>query len=322
MYGLFGEIEALLSWLKKDSESSRVLGCDMYQDGCALAVVDQADAAGPLITGVRWCPFEPGSDRVALVRQAVRDLNARGLPVVANLQHSAYSLVQLDAPDLGPDELRDAMRWRVKDLIDFPVEQAVIDVFKLPPSRRPGAPELVYTVVAKSHEVEALGEFLEAAGLQVRAIDIAEMAIRNLVMHLDRPERPRAYLYLQPGETIIEIADGPQVYLSRRVLQDFNLDADGDLLQVQMENLALEVQRSLDYFESQYALGAADQLSVIVCNDNLYQAFSTVAGAFLTVHTERFGLSTLAAADGVDLAVLGRGITAVGAAMRGVPWAA
>lgn len=312
----------MLNWLRKNAGSSRVLGCDVYQDGCALAIVDQADNAGPLITGVRWCPFEPGADSAAALRHAVRQLNARSLPVVANLQHSAYSLVQLEAPDLGPDELREAMRWRVKDLIDFPVEQAVIDVFKLPRSRRPGAPELVYAVVAKSHEVESLGELLEAAGLKVMAIDIAEMAIRNLVAHLDKPTRPRAYLHLKPGETIIEIADGPQVYLSRRVLQDFDLDADGNLLQVQMENLALEVQRSLDYFESQYALGAADQLSVIVCNEDLYQAFSTVARAFLTVQTERFGFSNLAVAAGVDLAVLGRGVTAVGAAMRGLPWAA
>ena len=110
----------------------------------------------PVVTGVRWCPF--GSDRLSALRQVVRDLDARGLPVVATLPNSAYSLVQLEAPELEPEELREAMRWRVKDLIDFPVEEAVIDVFGLPASRRPGAPELVYAVVAKSHEVDDTGQ--------------------------------------------------------------------------------------------------------------------------------------------------------------------
>ena len=61
---------------------------------------------------------------------------------MATLPYSAYSMVQLEAPELEPDELREAMRWRVRDLIDFPVEQAAIDVFHLPESQRPGAPAL------------------------------------------------------------------------------------------------------------------------------------------------------------------------------------
>ncbi len=312
----------MLNWLKKRSPSSRVLGLDLYDDGLALAVVDMAGDAGPSVVGARWCPAMRPADRPAALKQGVRDLGARGLPVVALLQHSGYSLVQLEAPELEPEELREAMRWRVRDLIDFPIEQAIIDIVHLPPSRRPGAPGLLYAVVAKAPEVDALAEMLSDAGLEVRAIDIVEMAIRNLSLHLDRPERPRAYLHLQPGQTVIEIADGSQVYLSRRVLQDFDGDADELLLQAQMENLALEVQRSLDYFESQYAVGAVDLLSVIVCGDRLFDAFSAVARAFLTVPTERFGFDGLARADGVELGVLGRGVTAVGAAMRGLPWAA
>jgi len=312
----------LFSWLSKKVGSTRILGLEMYEDGCALAVIDQTRADHPIVTGVRWCPFDGRQERATALRSAIRALGARRLPVVATLPHAAYSLVQLEAPELDQQELREAMRWRVKDLIDFPAEAAVIDVFGLPESRRPGAPALVYTVVAKSDEVDALVALLDEIGLELEAIDIAEMAIRNLSMHLDRPGRPRAYLQLRPGETIIEIADGPQVYLSRRVLQEYDVNSDPELLQAQMENLALEVQRSLDYFESQYALGPADRLSVIVCDDALFDAFGKVAKSFLTVQAERFSFSGIAVAGGVELAELGRGVTAVGAAMRGLPWAA
>ena len=222
----------------------------------------------------------------------------------------------------GVTHSAEAVRQRIKDLIDFPVEEATIDVFELPESRRPGALSLVYVVVAKSDQVEALGGLLQDAGLQVEAIDIAEMAIRNLALHLDRPGRPRAYLHLQPGQTLIEISDGSQIFLSRRVMQDYDENSDIELLRAQMENLALEVQRSLDYFESQYALGPADRLSVIADGDALFEAFSGVAGTFLTVPAERFGLNGMATSADVDLDNLGHRATAVGAAMRGLPRAA
>ena len=294
----------------------------MYDDGCAVAVIDVADPDRPTVTAVRWCALAPDAKVGRVLADAVREMGARGLPAYATLPSKRYSLVQLEAPELADDELREAMRWRVRDLIDFPVEQAAIDVFHLPESQRPGAPALLYVVVAQSAAVESLADALHEAGLSIAAIDIAEMAIRNLALHLDRPGRPRAYLHLQPGETVIEIADGEQIYLSRRVMQDFDAGSATELLQAQMENLALEVQRSLDYFESQYALGPADRLSVIVCDPTLFEAFSAVARNFLTVQTERFSFADLDVGEGVELTTLGRGVTALGAAMRGLPWAA
>lgn len=312
----------MFNWLKNKAGSSRYVGIDSYEDGFAMAVVEQHETGSPRVVAVRWCPLQAGTNAAGVLANAVRELDIRGTRVCATLPHAAYSLVQLESPGVGDGELREAMRWRVKDLIDFPVEQAVIDVFPLPESHRPGAPSLVYVVVAQSAHVDALTTALGDAGLEIEAIDIVEMAIRNLSLHFDRPGRPRAYLHLQSGQSVIEIADGSQVYLSRRVMQEFEADADPVVLQAQMENLALEVQRSLDYFESQYALGPADRLSVMVCAGELYDAFTSVAASFLTVPTERFDFDAVDIAADVHLPALGRGVTAIGTAMRGVPWAA
>ncbi|MCB1724548.1 MAG: hypothetical protein KDJ39_12735 [Gammaproteobacteria bacterium] len=310
------------NWLKRRADSGRRVGLDVYADGFALAVIRTTDASAPVVDAARWFPLHGADALAGDLGRAVNELGVRGLPVVATLPHAAYSLVQLEAPDLEIDELREAMRWRVRDLIDFPVEQAIVDVFRLPASRRAGAPPLLYVVVARQADVQHLTQAVAAAGLDIVAVDIVEMAIRNLSRNLDRPQRPRAYLHLQPGQTVIEIADGDNIYLSRRVLQDYDGDADAVVLGAQMENLALEVQRSLDYFESQFALGAADRLSLIVCDNALFEAFSGVARSFLTVPTERFSFDAISMAPGVQLDVLGQGVTALGAAMRGVAWAA
>jgi MSHA biogenesis protein MshI len=304
----------LFNWLKRKADSSRILGLDLYADGCALAVLDFADPADPTVIASRWCALE--GEPARQLKPALRALDAEGLPVVATLKNTAYSLVQLEAPEMTEEEMREAMRWRVKDLVDFAVDDAVIDVFRLPKSRRPGAPDLVYVVVAKGDEVAGLADLLSKVDLRIEAIDIVEMAMRNLVLHLDKPQRPRAYLHLRPHDTVIEIADGPEVYLSRRVIQDLDPDADPELLQAQMESLALEVQRSLDYFESQYAMGAADQLAVMAHEDRLFEPFQRIANSFLTVPCVRFELDSLSAAAGVGHAELRRGMTAIGAALR------
>lgn len=307
----------MLRWFNKGGADSRVVGIDMHPDGCVLAVVDRSKPDAFQVSAVRHCPFGPDVDPSGPLGEVVRALGVRGSQAVATLQHSAYSLVQLEAPELPVDELREAMRWRVKDLIDFPVEEAVVDVFRLPRSQRPGAPELLYVVVARADAVNRAAEAIQSAGLKVVAVDVVEMSIRNLSLQVDRPGRARSYLHLLPGETLIEIADGPQIYLARRVLQDFDIDADPELLRAQMENLALEVQRSLDYFESQFAFGPADQLSVLAADERLFQSFAEVAGTFLTVSVERFPLDRLACAEGIELPVLSQGASAVGAAMRG-----
>lgn len=312
----------MFNWLKRGARGNRRVGLDVYADGFALAVIDGAGDTSPKVVAVSWCPLEGMATLTETLAREVREHSLAGLPAIVTLPHAAYSLVQLEAPDLEADELRDAMRWRVKDLIDFPVEQAEIDIFRLPESQRPGAPPLMYVVVARHEAVKQLVQAVVAAGLEIEAVDVVEMAIRNLSMNLDRPQRPRAYLHLQPGQTVIEIADGENVFLSRRVMQEYDRDADKVLLGAQMENLALEVQRSMDYFESQFALGPVDRLSLIVCDDVLYEAFAEVARSFLTVSTERFSFSGVKLASGIELATLGRGVTAVGAAMRGMRWAA
>ena len=61
---------------------------------------------------------------------------------------------------------------------------------------------------------------------------------------------------------------------------------------------------------------------MIVCDPALFEALAAVARDFLTVKTERFSFAGLGVADGVELTELGRGVTALGVAMRGLPWAA
>ncbi len=52
-------------------------------------------------------------------------------------------------PAACDNELRAAVRWRIKDLIDFHIDDAVIDVFEMPAHARGGPNRMMYAVKAR-----------------------------------------------------------------------------------------------------------------------------------------------------------------------------
>jgi MSHA biogenesis protein MshI len=69
-----------------------------------------------------------------------------------------YQLVHIEAPDVLPAELRAAVRWRLRDAIDFPVEEATVDLLELPQQSRRANAKMVYAVAAQTAAVERLGK--------------------------------------------------------------------------------------------------------------------------------------------------------------------
>ena len=66
----------------------------------------------------------------------VAEHRLQGVPAALTLDHGDYVIHQLDRPEVPAEELRQALRWRLKDLIDYSPADAVIDVFEAPPARQ------------------------------------------------------------------------------------------------------------------------------------------------------------------------------------------
>ncbi len=64
-----------------------------------------------------------------------------------------YTVLSVEAPDVPPDELRAAIRWQIKDLIDFHIDDAVVDIFDAPPSGASGRQSSLYVVVSRLSQV-------------------------------------------------------------------------------------------------------------------------------------------------------------------------
>lgn len=253
------------------------------------------------------------SDWSRLVTDFVQkhDLQKRQCNIV--LPAEDYQIMLVERPDVPDDELSEAVKWRVKDLISSPVESVVIDVFELPNDANKAGKSMLYAVVADRQRVQHFINLSADSGLKLNSIDIEVLALRNLTLLKDT-QRGAAVVRIRPGAGDVSIYRDGNLYLSRH----FNLDFSGGLLDDLPEDaLALEVQRSFDYVERQ--MGQVPPGVLFICGEGIgpekitdsFQRSLPCPVQFFDVSNE-IGL----AENTVDESILQLCISAVGAVYR------
>ncbi len=269
---LASEGEAVLfSILKKRSRESGTVGVSVA--GAALALVRVSrEGARPR---VEMCVCEAESGGAALAEH-VRRHNLGGVTAVSVMPPEDFNLLLVEAPEVEASELKAAVRWRVKDMLDFHIDDAVIDVFDIAGQRERGRPRMMYVVAARIAAVQKHIERLEGAGLDLQAIDIPELSQRNIAALLPEDERGVAVLSFAPGHGMITLTRQGCLYLARTLdVGSAQLSRRGAAAVVEagagalavelqleegatgdtrvLDSIVLEVQRSLDYYESHFS---------------------------------------------------------------------
>lgn len=247
----------MLSLFKRPRSSGSRIGVFVTSDGVAAAQVVRARGMRPRL---EHCVYEAQGTPDALAR-AVDSLSTRRTPATSVLDSSGYRLSLVEAPEVPTEELAAAVRWRVKDLIDFHIDDAVIDVFEMPAHARGGPRRMMYAVTAKADVVKQQVELVEGSGLELDVIDIPELSLRNVAALLETEDRGAALLYLSDRRSTLLLVRQGILYLARHVETGVATLAEaGELRSDLVAGLALEVRRSLDYFESHYEQTAITQI--------------------------------------------------------------
>lgn len=170
------------------------------------------------------------------------------------LRHGEYQLLQVDAPTVPKDERRDALRWRIKEMVDFPIERAGVDVLDVPMPQAVGGRSAQVFVVAASHDVlQSSIRLFQDAKLPLRAIDIPELAQRNVAALLEQEGRGLALLAFDDAGGRLTFSRGGELYATRHidVTRDALVSSRPDAGGVH-ERVLLDVQRSLDNFDRNF----------------------------------------------------------------------
>lgn len=205
---------------------------------------------------VKQCRFFPLLEVNAEVLSKLRRDHDIGTHQFATLlSHGEYQIVMVDAPNVPAEELKTAMRWRMKDVIDYPVEEAVVDVLSIPSQRLGSEQQSVYAVAARNEVIRKRIQMFESAGMPLSVIDIPETAQRNVAGLFEQEGRALALLAFDHTGGLLTFSSGGELFLARRMevtvgqLQDASESARSRHL----ERVELELQRSMDYFDRQYS---------------------------------------------------------------------
>jgi MSHA biogenesis protein MshI len=167
-----------------------------------------------------------------------------------------YQMLQVEAPNVPQAELKTAIRWRIKDLLDYHVDDATVDLLELPANPAGGERgHAMYAVTARNEVVQScIGRF-EAARIPLSVIDIPETSQRNVAALFERDERGLAMLYLGEEQGLLTINFRRELVLARRIevgMRDLTA-VSGAARDEQFQRVLLELQRTLDHFDRQFA---------------------------------------------------------------------
>jgi len=237
------------------------------------------------------------------------------------LAPSDYQLLLVEAPDVDPSELKQAVRWRVKDLIDFHIDDAILDVFDIPGQLVRGRGRMMYVVAARSSLLSQRIAMLEDLSLQLEVIDIAELALRNVAALTGEDVSGVGLLYLAPDYGLITVTRQSTLYLAR------TLDTGHEALAAAggsggtpgsggaLESVVLEIQRSLDYYDSHFSQAAVGTLYVVAPSGG--EAIVSGLDTALGMNVRQLDLrDVMECPDDLDLELQARCMLAVGAALR------
>lgn len=281
----------------------------MRPEGVAVARIERPRTGRARLILADWQPAEGERKAREAILQVAKGHGLRGAGTVSVMDPSGYSLLLVEAPDVEPAELRAALRWRIKDLIDFHIDDAVIDVFDLPGDAPRGRARMMYVVAARAAAVRSRVDVLEGSHLELSAIDIPELALRNVSALLPEDVGGVALVHLCGGHGLVVITHQSSLYLARTIEYEAGA-ADGERA---LETLTLEIQRSLDYYESHF--GQPPVKAVVVAQDE--GSLEEGLRANLPVAVRPLDLAqALECADAPSPELAARCLPAIGAALR------
>lgn len=284
----------------------------------ALAIVRRGKSDRPLL---RHCAIHPAIEiRAEHVLQPLNSSRELARAAVSGVLGTGdYQLVQVEAPDVQPEELRGAVRWKLKDIVGFPVAEAVVDVFEIPEKARYVESRMVFAVAARAEAVQRVVNLIRPRVRGFDCVDIPEMCLRNVSALLPQDQAGVALLVL--GERFAQLILTCQgiLYLARRVdlTRRADLTVGSEEPEIDSAALALELQRSLDYYESHFDRPAITEVVVASGDARAEQvlgSLETETGLSITlldVH-DLFDV-----AEGIEPDTRWPGLLALGAALRG-----
>jgi MSHA biogenesis protein MshI len=243
---------------KQTNNLDSLVGVSVDEHGIAIAHMI-GSIPGKLV--VKAHAYSQAVDKAAkqeVLSKFVEQNSLKGHNCAYVLSLTDYAVDLIEAPKVEKSEMTKAVRWAVKEVVDYPVDTAIVDCFELPIPRASDNVTMAYAAVMPPTLIPEVEALINGSGLKLKFINIRELALRNIVMLDKNNENGSLLLRMHSlgGEILLSRKD--TIFISRKM--DLNLDkflvtkklsaeevTDDDEI---LDQLSLDVQRSMDYCSS------------------------------------------------------------------------
>lgn len=303
-------------WFKTKSQGVGWIAVGIEKHGIHLAQISLAGS----MPRVELCEYHAGEVSVAALEKICRRVNDGLHGFTTLLNAGDYQLLLVDAPNVPSNELKTAIRWKIKDGLNFHIDDATVDVLQIPTNQYGSErAKSMYAIAAANVIIEKRIALFEQAKLGLNVIDIPELAQRNIAALYEQDGRALVLISFDDEGGLLTFTAGGELFMSRRfdISAGQLQDADENLRQQHRGRVELELQRSLDYFDRQYNHLPVSRVLVSVPTDS--DLVSSLAEA-IDIKVEKLELSQVMDISRVpalaDTVFVAHALTTLGAALR------
>lgn len=238
------------------------IGVDFLPHGVAVAQVQTGKNNPGRILRSEFVAVDGQEAQVEALKDWVQRNGLQKTPCVCLVANDDCDVYQVERPEVDDAEMSQALGWKIKDLINYDVSHAVVDSYPMPESNRKSETQ-VGVVAAREAVVRNYVDSIKATSMSLSALDIHELVRANLQVVQHSAEQSLALLTLTPESGLLSIYYDTDLYVSREFMigiDQLGLATSDD--ESVFDALLLELQRSLDYFESYYGMGSVTNLRI------------------------------------------------------------
>ena len=239
------------------------LSVAVYRDRIDVARVERRAIGLPVL---QLCEsYSKKANDAETLKSLVRSLRPTRFRCSNMLEPADYQMQLVEAPGVAATEVKSAVRWGLKDLLDYAVDAATVDVAHVPKDQSGNARgQYVYAVSARNDRIAERMKLFHAAKFPLEAIDVPEMAQRNVAQLFEQQARGLALLAFDDLGGLLTFTAGGELYMARRteITAAQLTEVKGEAREQTLDRLVLELQRSLDHFDRQFSYVGVSRMLV------------------------------------------------------------
>lgn len=251
-----------MAWLPPFRNNKKLLGVSLTPEGVGICQIDKnAYPLKIICSEFVHCGNELSTQTQSLAA-LIEKHHLRKEKAHVILPADSYQLFLLDANEFLDQDINTSARWLVKDLIDYPLEEAVVAAFPVPDNIK-----RINVVVAHLPYLYRLIDSCHKLKLKIASMSIVELALLNIMNLVIQDGHAYVLLFINNGTSYLQIAYKNALYIMRR------LEIDESNLNQASLTLSEEINRSLDYFYQQISQKVPTLINIAIANSEIESEF-------------------------------------------------